>query len=86
MESGSCVDRNPPPSEDYYINILPDFLCSVVSVVTYRSLNKELSLLVRILLRVAAVVIPTKNTSWRRWILPTSLCLRTSLSSLCNVI
>jgi hypothetical protein len=44
------VDRNPRPSEDNYINILPDFLCSVV---TYRSSNKELSLLVRILLRVA---------------------------------
>jgi hypothetical protein len=53
MESGSCVDRNPRPSEDDYINILPDFLFSVV---TYRSSNKELSPRVRILLRVAATV------------------------------
>ncbi len=27
MESRSCVDRNPRPNEDDYINILPDFLC-----------------------------------------------------------
>ncbi len=46
------VDRNPRPSKDDYINILPDFLCSFV---TYRSLNKELSLLVLILLRVATI-------------------------------
>ncbi len=40
------MDRNPRPSKDDYINILPDFLCPVV---TYRSSNKELSLLARIL-------------------------------------
>ncbi len=78
VEDGIREDRNPQPSKDDYINVLPDFLCSVV---TCHSSNKELYYLHVYYSRVATKPIFLFTNSRAVYLVPFIIISRASMYS-----